>query len=156
MSFLNIETANRFWAKVNKTDTCWLWTGAVDYDGYGLFLWNGVCKKAHRCAWALTHETLPGAACVLHKCDVRNCVRPDHLCLGSHTENMQERNRKKRNAWGERMGSSKLTESQVQEIRMSQDSQRQLAIRYKVGSTTIWCIKHNVTWVRLPQEESRK
>lgn len=81
----------RFWNKVNKTDTCWLWTAAVnkpDPNGYGMF-WNGErLVTAHRLAYIDAVGSIPDGADLDHLCRVRRCVRPDHLEPVSRSENL--------------------------------------------------------------------
>lgn len=73
------SAADRFWSKVEKTDTCWLWLGALDTQGYGQFHADGRRHKAHRFAWRLAGRSLDGALVLDHMCRTRRCVRPDHL-----------------------------------------------------------------------------
>lgn len=81
----------RFWAKVNKTDGCWLWTGCIWPGGYGRFsVGRRKRYRAHRIAWVLTHGSIPDELDALHKCDTPLCVRPDHLFLGTHDDNMKD------------------------------------------------------------------
>ena len=80
----------RFWDKVNKTDTCWLWTGNTEKIGYGIFKLKGKALKAHRLSYAYHKNSIPAGNMVLHRCDVRNCVNPDHLFLGTQTDNMRD------------------------------------------------------------------
>jgi hypothetical protein len=80
----------RFWAKVDKSGECWLWTGALTAAGYGSF-WTGGAKVfalAHRVAVLLTTGELPLHLEVDHLCRVRRCVRPDHLELVKHQTNV--------------------------------------------------------------------
>ncbi len=65
----------RFWAKVEFTDTCWLWTGALDKGGYGFFQ----NKRAHRMSYEWAKGPIPAGLQLDHLCFVRNCVYPDHL-----------------------------------------------------------------------------
>jgi hypothetical protein len=78
----------RFWAKIEKGEGCWLWTAAVGPGGYGQFQIGRRPHGAHRVAWMLANGPIPEGRLVIHSCDVRRCVRPDHLRLGNHTDNM--------------------------------------------------------------------
>jgi len=70
---------------------CWLWLGRVDPDsGYGQFSLNDRITRAHRAAWLLYRGDIPAGRLVLHRCDVRCCVNPNHLFLGSHKDNMRD------------------------------------------------------------------
>lgn len=96
-----METKERaiknFWNKVNKTDSCWLWTGAKTTDGYGCF-GNGRLgsKRAHRFSWEIDRETIPPNMELCHTCDNPSCVNPEHLFIGTHTDNMRDAARKKK------------------------------------------------------------
>lgn len=96
-----IDPLPRFWAKVrklNNSDGCWEWTGALQPNGYGRFGVNasrGVL--VHRYSYELAHgpQAIKGL-CVCHRCDNRRCVRPDHLFTGDHFDNMRDASRKGR------------------------------------------------------------
>lgn len=91
---------DRYWAKVSKSEDCWLWLGASHDDGYG-HIKAGVGGRvllAHRVAYvAFVGPLLPGML-VCHRCDTPACVRPEHLFLGDHATNAQDRNSKGRSA----------------------------------------------------------
>lgn len=69
----------RFWAKVDKTDTCWLWTGSRTNLGYGQFRLGGACRFAHRVAFVWAKGDVPDGLVLDHLCRTPNCVNPDHL-----------------------------------------------------------------------------
>lgn len=79
-----------FWRKVARTVGCWDWTGSRNYRGYGRTYANGRMIFAHRRVWASIHEDPPRGKIVCHRCDNPACVRPDHLYLGTHRDNMDD------------------------------------------------------------------
>lgn len=116
----NAPFEERFWSQVNKTDTCWLWTGTVNMGGYGRLM-RAVGEKprlilAHRASYELHVGPIPVDRYVLHKCDTPACVRPDHLWLGTYKDNRADAAAKGRLPRGERANNAKLTEAQVLEI----------------------------------------
>ncbi len=96
----------RFWDKVVKSDECWEWQGAHDPRGYGFIGAPGGGKNllAHRVSWELHNGAIPQGRYVLHRCDNPRCVRPDHLFLGTHADNMADRQAKGRQAQGDGQG----------------------------------------------------
>lgn len=92
---LRVPIELRFWAKVNKTPSCWLWTAAT-LRGYGQISLNRKPAYAHRLSWEMAYGPIPEGVEVLHKCDVPLCVRPDHLFLGSQQDNLADARQKGR------------------------------------------------------------
>lgn len=88
---------DRFWEKVNKTETCWLWTASTQ-GGYGQIGHDIYLRpvRAHRVSWELHYGPIPAGLDVLHKCDNPPCVRPDHLFIGTALDNVQDMLRKER------------------------------------------------------------
>ncbi len=79
----------RFWAKVNKTETCWLWVGAVTDNGYGNFRKKRKSIPAHRVSYELLIGPIPDGLELDHLCRVRNCVNPEHLEPVTRQENVK-------------------------------------------------------------------
>ena len=107
---------DRFWRHVSKTDSCWVWTGGLS-SGYGSMNTGGGYAGAHRVSWELHFGPVADGLFVLHKCDNRGCVRPDHLFLGTHEDNMSDMRSKGRSRSGESHGNSRLSEENVRSIR---------------------------------------
>lgn len=113
----------RFWEGVGaEVDTgCWPWVRSRSRGGYGQFA-DMVSKKtvaAHRRSWEIHHGPVPPGLWVLHRCDNRRCVRPDHLFLGTAKDNTQDKINKGRGNTpsGESHYASRLTSAQVRSIR---------------------------------------
>jgi hypothetical protein len=139
----------RFWSKVKKTDGCWEWTAARDGAGYGYFKLEGECQLAHRVAYRLARGSISEGAHVCHHCDNPGCVNPDHLFLGTHQDNMDDKTRKGR-AQGARPGEThhlaKLTEERVREIRQAEGTQQQIAIRFGISRSQVSNIRTRRQW----------
>ena len=136
--------SDRFWPKVIVSDGCWIWTGGTTSFGYGT-IYNGNFDNtlrqyakigAHRVSYEIHHGKIPHGLCVLHKCDVPACVNPSHLFLGTKRENMLDKISKDRCNL-----TTKLTESDVIEIRLDNGTQRAIALKYGVCQATISMIK---------------
>lgn len=97
--------AERFWSLVDRSDPdgCWTWTAST-IGGYGRLKVSGRQERAHRVSWVLANGPIPSDLLVLHRCDVRTCVRPDHLWLGTAQDNVRDMIAKGRNARGDRSG----------------------------------------------------
>lgn len=144
----------RFWSKVNKLEPneCWPWTGFVNEHGYGKFAFNGRAIHAHQFSMYLKLGVpVKKGLCCLHSCDNRICVNPNHLSVGTHYDNVQDRvNRNRsRNCKGESHGRSKLKKEQVLEIRKSPLTAHELSSIYGVKHCTIWKIKKLRIWKHL-------
>lgn len=148
------ELLNRFEKFVGQPleNGCIPWMGCRKPFGHGNFNINGKKFIAHRVSYLLYKGPIPEELEVRHTCDNGWCVNPDHLLLGTHKENMQDRNERNRTKWGIVKGEEnplhKLSEQQVDEIRESSDSGIYLAKKYKVSQSTISRIKTNKRWTK--------
>ena len=132
---------------------CWLWFKAIVTNGYGQIR-NGAGKRppAHRVSWEIYRGAIPDGLWVLHKCDVRNCVNPDHLFLGTHQDNVDDREAKGRGnqPCGETQNQAKLTVWQARIIfRVSNNSHlsnKEISEIFGVGTLATWRIKRGITW----------
>lgn len=106
---------NRFWAKVDKSGACWLWTGSLDSSGYGLFRVVGRLWKAHRFSVVLSGTTIPVGMVVRHTCDTPACVNPAHLIVGTSLENAHDRDSRGRAVRGR--GNQRLTTARAALLR---------------------------------------
>jgi hypothetical protein len=95
----------RFWAQVEKTDGCWLWTGNKDRDGYGHIKHGGKSIGAHRASYLIHNGEIPEGQVICHTCDNPACVRPDHIFSGTVADNNRDRDEKGRSASGDRNAS---------------------------------------------------
>lgn len=149
-----VPLEQRFWAKVRKTGTCWIWTGCVMSNGYGSITDRARATRSpsvlvHRLSWELAYGDVPRGLCVLHRCDVRVCVRPDHLFLGTLADNCRDRTAKGRTAKSEDNRHAKLRPEDVISIRAAARegcSERILARRYGVNHSTIHRIATRQSW----------
>jgi hypothetical protein len=154
----------RFWAMVEKTETCWNWTGALG-AGYGQIKVGHRMIGAHRYSWELHHGDIPKGLWVLHRCDNPRCVRPDHLFLGTNSDNILDAHAKGRvpaaaieafranralHAQGSANPRAKLTEEQARDIRIRYaaggTTQERLAAQYRVDESLISLITRRKVW----------
>lgn len=137
----------RFWSKVNITPDCWTWEASATNAGYGQFSFRGTMMGAHRVAWILTHGDIPEGQQVLHRCDIKLCVNPSHLFLGTQQDNMQDMANKGRapDRFGETCN-AKLTEKQVLMIRGSDCVASKIAVELGINRQTIYDIRNRKTW----------
>lgn len=154
MTPLNAED---FFSRVQKPVGCWLYDGCKETNGYG-YIVNPLPDgpkfiTAHRLAWIFTHGPVPDGMKVMHRCDVRACMNPEHLFLGTDADNTADKVAKDRHARGTRNSHAKLTDDQVREIRRSFKKKnlrvgngRELARQYGVGQSTISYIVLGKTW----------
>ncbi len=153
-----------FWEKVDKSGTCWLWTGGIA-GNYGS-AWNGRRIYAHRLSWEMANgRPVPASLLVMHSCDTPLCVRPDHLSVGTHADNATDmvakgrapvgdksgaRRHPEKRPQGERHGGAILSLAQVSQVRADASrggiTKRDIARRLGVSDSTIGHIINGHSW----------
>jgi predicted XRE-type DNA-binding protein len=152
MKYKKRPLKQRFWEKVVISEGCWEWTGCRTKEGYGVIGENGKTKLAHRVAWELENGEIPEGLFVCHHCDNPACVNPDHLFLGTHSDNMVDMVKKGRGVdnRGEINGRSKLNENQILKIRRlyatNLFSQQELGNKFGVNQAQISNIVNKKSW----------
>lgn len=154
---LHLTQLDRFWRNVDRSggpDSCWPWTGYVRESGYGCFGLKGKEFKAHRVSYFIEHGSIDNDWLVLHHCDVRSCVNPAHLFLGTPKDNSQDAVTKGRNTrlFGEQNGKAKLTRAAVLSIRRMCSKgvyQKTAARRFGVSEATVSYIVNGGRWKQL-------
>jgi hypothetical protein len=144
--------------RVNDKTGCWEWLGSLNGGGYGRILIgsrkDGTRRNisTHRLSYELSCGKIPKGMEVCHKCDNRICINPDHLFIGTHQDNIDDRERKGRNVvyHGENKSNSKLTEQMVIEARLERENKKtsyqKLADKYGVCKKTIMCAIKGTSW----------
>jgi hypothetical protein len=155
--------AERFWPKVQKTDGCWLWMGALSSTGYGSIYAGGARVSAHCVAYELVNGPIPTGMFVLHRCDNRRCCNPAHLFLGTAADNAADMVAKGRHSHGARHAAviprgtrqhlAKLDEAKVRAIREARASEgasyAALARRFGVSPTAISRVVQGTGWTHV-------
>jgi hypothetical protein len=128
-----LPLADRLWAKVDRSDTCWTWIGAVGSKGYGSISINGREVRVHVVAWQLAAGPIPDGMLVCHTCDVRRCTRNDdigvyvvggveyerrgHLWLGTNAANLVDMRSKGRYPVGDVRSDAKISDDSIRAMR---------------------------------------
>jgi len=152
----------RFWPKVaiDDSDKCWIWMAQRKPAGYGQLRFgpDHATTCAHRVAWLIVVGQIPDGMNVLHRCDNPSCVNPRHLFLGSHRDNMLDKERKGRanHPRGEE-NHAKLRTEDVLHIRRlyaaGQATQADLGRRFHVSPGYIWHLVNGSKWSHLTPPE---
>jgi hypothetical protein len=136
---------------VTDANGCWLWQGARIPDGYGSAWCDGRQQGVHRLAYAVVKGRIPIGLCVLHRCDVPQCVNPDHLFLGTNADNSRDRERKGRGnqVRGTDHYKAKLTETKVLAIRMAGKNYKQIATEYGISPSLACAVLTRKRWAHV-------
>lgn len=166
-----IPLEQRFWPKVNKTESCWLWTGARHrrrVAEYGAVQMEDLrVERAHRASWIMHNGPIPDGMKVLHRCDTGLCVRPSHLFLGTQTDNIADMDAKGRRRTlrgkdnpatrpgvraGVRNGRARLTPDDVRRIRAMRSEGamfKDIAAAFGVATPTVQHIVSGKNWAHV-------
>lgn len=130
---------------------CWNYTGALSDGGYGFFWLNGTNVYAHRASWEFHCEPIPVDMCVLHRCDNRRCINPEHLFVGTYQDNMDDMKAKNRqaNTRGELNAYASINESTARKIKeLLTQGERKVHIAHKLNVSyhTVKNIAYGKAW----------
>lgn len=144
--------AERLAAKSELVDSgCVLWRGYVNESGYGWMSVGGKALRVHRISYELHFGPIPNGLCVLHRCDVPNCIAPAHLFLGTIADNNADMREKQRDAIGERHPGARLTDAEVRQVLALVAmglSHRVIAERMRTSVSTVSRIRCGLSRVR--------
>jgi len=147
---LSQKQRTNLWEKVDQQGPadCWLWTAGIGESGYPEIWVNDIGYVATRIAYLDFYGKQPGALLVCHTCDNPLCMNPHHFFLGTHDDNMADRQAKGRQYKGERHHRAILTEPQVLTILSleGKSTSREIAARYSVSASTVKAVWQGVNW----------
>lgn len=142
---------NKIKENIEIKEDCWIWKGAKNPKGYGKIRDGKKIKLAHRASYEAFIGKIEDGFCICHKCDITDCVNPNHLWKGTHEDNAKDRKKKGRSSdiKGENHGGSKLKEFEILNVlKLLKDgiTQRKIAEMYGVHQATIFRISKNKNW----------
>lgn len=146
------EKIDRNSVRVPETG-CWLWVGSLTTYGYGRMTFGAKTEfLAHRLSYEQKYGKIPEGKFALHQCDIKCCVNPDHIFIGTQQDNMTDKVKKKRQAKGESHGMSKLTKDQAVEAKFSDEKPSVLAKKFKCSAVMIRQIRSGHYWRHLEKQ----
>ncbi len=129
---------------------CWIWIGSLNKYGYGRLTFGAKTNiGAHRASYELRHGKIPDGLFALHRCDIKCCVNPDHIFIGTQQENMSDKVAKNRQAKGHRHGMSRLSEEQAKEAKFGSARPSELAKKFNCSAVMIRQIRSGLYWRHL-------
>lgn len=128
---------------IDSVTGCWNWIAAKGGGGYGKITVNARSRVASRVSWEMNKGNIPKGLLVCHKCDNRACVNPDHLFLGTTSENAIDAAVKQRKR-------AKLSEEKVRFIRASDEPHSVLGRRFGVSPVSIAHVRNRRIWAHVP------
>lgn len=154
------KTIARFWSKVDKRGPavraelgpCWLWTASRDTHGYGNFTVQGKTRLAHKLSFELARRVPTRRRWVLHRCDVKTCVNPEHLYIGDGKANVRDardRGRLKPPPSGVNHNRARLNPDKVREVKRMAAAgipKAQIARTFGVWPRAVWMILEGKSW----------
>lgn len=141
---------DRIYFNINNRNPneCWLWTASLHSNGYGQAMIGKHRTGAHRLSWIIHNGPIKKGLQVCHRCDIRRCVNPSHLFLGSFTQNMKDMVEKGRSGKGEKNSQAKITAEEVIKIRemAKNNTHSKIASIFSLSRQSIGEIINRVTW----------
>lgn len=141
------QTYESLLSKAMSDGDCLRWTKCKDKDGYGVSAIKGIKMPAHRAVMSFLTDVT--GAYVLHKCNNRDCINPEHLYVGTQQQNVQDQINAGTFVRGSKNGKARLTEEQVRAIRASTLSCRELATTHNYSYYGMWDILKGRSWKHL-------
>lgn len=135
---------------IEEENGCWIWQRFISPLGYGRTTYRGKGAMAHRVSWIAFKGDIPKGLLVCHKCDNTKCINPEHLFLGTQSDNIKDAFRKgRKDVKGENCPAAKISEKDVREIfklRQAGWTQQAIADEYKMNQSSIHFILKRVNW----------
>jgi hypothetical protein len=146
------SVAHRLLSNVTYTYSgCWEWSGSVDNHGYGQMCANGKHARTHVLSFVVHKSQPTGGLCVMHTCDNRRCLNPEHLTLGTRQRNLEDMRQKGRGLKGRMHSMAKLSDEAVLAIRASERTNKDLARTYDVDPSVISRVRNLEAWKHVVQ-----
>lgn len=133
-----------FWLNIKKTDTCWIWEGNKNKDGYGRINFNSKHQLAHRYAYELLVGCIPENKLICHHCDNPPCCNPEHLFLGTDRQNTDDKLLKKRHKNGQKLSITSVKE--IKKLLNNGLTQKKIGEIYGVTRSAISNIAYGQSW----------